>query len=520
MFIGEELLNTEKPIFTKFPAYRPHQSETITQAIDSDEKVVMIEGPTGSGKSLAGMSIGQLSNPALYLCTTKSLQDQLADDFTSIPMVKGRANYPCQEYPDMFPQYTADDCPLEGDDKKSCKKHCPYEIAKRHALRSPLAILNTSYFITEANYVGGFAARNMVVVDEADRLEDTITKFVEISVSDRMIDRMSLDLPRYVTVYDSWVEWAGRTLPKVTTHLAKLTDMAKRSNSTDLAINKQIKIATNFHRKLSSFSDFVTPDWIYQTVTNKFGNTYQFKPIWLSTISSPVFWDHASKFVLMSATILSAPDMANLLGIPRDYHYLPIPSQFDPARRQVIYRPVANLTHKTSAEEFPHIIEEVQRILDAHPDSKGLIHTVSYSNARKLVDAIRSPRFVTHDSGPNRQAILEDFKRSPLPLVLISPSMDRGIDLPDDQCRFIIIVKVPYADLGDKQVQSRFHSGPTGKRWYVWSTACTLVQMTGRGMRHESDQCTSYILDRQFERFYGQNGSLFPKWWSDALVVE
>jgi Rad3-related DNA helicase len=98
--------------------------------------------------------------------------------------------------------------------------------------------------------------------------------------------------------------------------------------------------------------------------------------------------------------------------------------------------------------------------------------------------------------------------------------MDRGIDLPDDECRFIIIVKVPFPDLGDRQVSARFYSGGFGKQWYAWQTACSIVQMTGRAVRHETDFADSYILDRQFERFYGQHNSLFPQWWKDSLKVE
>ena len=43
--------------------------------------------------------------------------------------------------------------------------------------------------------------------------------------------------------------------------------------------------------------------------------------------------------------------------------------------------------------------------------------------------------------------------------------------------------------------------------------------MTGRGMRSADDHCDSYILDANFERFYGQNKSMFPPWWREAVVM-
>jgi Rad3-related DNA helicase len=365
--------------------------------------------------------------------------------------------------------------------------------------------------------VGKFKGRATVVIDEADRLEDTILRFAELSITDRLLNRLSMDLPKHVTVYDSWLDWANRNLPRVTQQRELLAKSIKSGHRDNIKLFKSVD---NLYNKLSDFENLVTSDWIYQDTVTKYGLRYSFRPVWVSDLCSRLFWSHASRFVLMSATILNAEDMAYTLGIYHDYHFQQLPSLFDPSRRQVIYRPAANLTRNTMTEELPKAIAEVQRILDAHPNSKGLIHTVSYSNAKYLTDTIKSPRFVTHDGSLSRQDILDNFKQSTQPLVLVSPSMDRGIDLPDDECRFIIILKVPFPYLGDKQVKQRFWSGARGKRWYEWMTACTIVQMTGRGMRHDQDQCTSYILDRQFERFYGKSGSLFPKWWSDSLTVE
>jgi Rad3-related DNA helicase len=111
---------------------------------------------------------------------------------------------------------------------------------------------------------------------------------------------------------------------------------------------------------------------------------------------------------------------------------------------------------------------------------------------------------------------LSGFKRS-VAGVLVAPSMDRGVDLADDLCRVVVIAKVPFPYLGDRQVSARLHS-PGGQTWYNVQTIRSIVQMTGRATRHSSDRSTSYILDSQFERQVWWKGrQLFPGWWTDAL---
>jgi hypothetical protein len=90
---------------------------------------------------------------------------------------------------------------------------------------------------------------------------------------------------------------------------------------------------------------------------------------------------------------------------------------------------------------------------------------------------------------------LEEFKKSAEPLVLVSPSMNEGVDLPGDECRFQIIYKIPYPDLGDKQTQMR---AMDNAKWMDYKTCLALVQTHGRGMRFEGDFCKTYMMDNRF----------------------
>jgi Rad3-related DNA helicase len=126
-------------------------------------------------------------------------------------------------------------------------------------------------------------------------------------------------------------------------------------------------------------------------------------------------------------------------------------------------------------------------------------------------------RLLTHTNF-NRAEMLDVFKKSQRPLVLVSPSMDRGVDLPGDECRAIIIAKVPYPDLGDPQVNKRVYASTDGNRWYAHKAVSKIIQMAGRGVRSETDYASTYILDEQFDRLYTQYKGMFPPWFKEAIV--
>jgi Rad3-related DNA helicase len=82
--------------------YREGQKEAVEfalNAFNNGKKIVILECPTGSGKSAIGMTIANMVKKAYYLTVTKVLQDQLTGDFgDEIVELKGRNAYPCTFY--------------------------------------------------------------------------------------------------------------------------------------------------------------------------------------------------------------------------------------------------------------------------------------------------------------------------------------------------------------------------------------------------------------------------------------
>ena len=112
---------------------------------------------------------------------------------------------------------------------------------------------------------------------------------------------------------------------------------------------------------------------------------------------------------------------------------------------------------------------------------------------------------------------MDFFEKDENPLVLVSPSMSEGVDLPYDKCRFQIIYKMPFPYLGDKQVNMRMKRD---KKWYAYKTVMTLMQAYGRGMRAEDDSCYTYIIDSDINMLFKSPmyRSQIPDFFKEAVV--
>lgn len=473
-----------------------------------------------SHNSLIAAAVQKLiGKNTVYLVSTKQLQDQLLYDFPYAKSLKGRANYPCLLYKNMFPDVTAELCTHSKD--RECKLHnkCPYIIAKRAALSAPLAVLNVAYFLSEVNFVGSFTDREILVADEFDLIEDQLMSFVELSITQRQLKRLEIPPPKYKTKFESWVDWAKATYEDLTPELHKLE---KLTDSTWGGVDiKALKRKTQLSRlvsKLKFFIKEVDKNWVWYPGEDK----WSFKPVWINKYAAGVLWNHTAKVLGMSATILdprqSSLNVGFTYGGRRSYDYVALPSPFPKENRPVYYEPCANVINRLMDIALPRLAKAVGRILEKHPNDRILVHTVSYKVRDYLMKSLPGKRLLTH-SIVDRAAVLERFKKSADPLVLISPSMDRGIDLPDEECRVVIIAKCPYPDLSDPQVNKRVHASKDGNSWYAHRTISTIVQMAGRACRSETDYATTYILDEQFQRLYNEHRQIFPQWFKEAIVI-
>lgn len=508
--------------------FRKGQSEAIQHIIESDREITVVCAPTGSGKSLIGMTAGMMHDRFSYLCSTKHLQGQITHDFPEAKFMFGRVNFGCNQDPK---NRTANLCIHTKATPCDLKSECYYETYKNIVLNHPLQILNYHYLLNEANYVGSFSNYPIIIADEADVIEGLLTGFVELRISRSILNSLDLSPPQYRTStakngLASWRQWAKEeAITKVMKRMGELeiqiSNLKPREDFflDDNQTVNELKALQNLLSKLTMFCDHMDETWIFQENENRrTGNidAWIFQPIWLTReLSLKYFFRHAYKFVLMSATFPPKPILAEMLGCgTEDIDYIELPSTFPIANRPVLLDPVADMSFKTFEDDLPRLLKKIEEILEKHPNERGLIHTVSW-RLNAAIMKLGHPRMISHTSY-DKNAALDRFMASENG-VFVSPSSTRGIDLPDDLCRFTIVTKAPFQGLGDKLVKSRVYSSGLGKYWYRAICAQDLVQASGRGVRHKDDWCTTYILDKQAEKLVVDNQNLFPRYWMDAV---
>jgi hypothetical protein len=125
-------------------------------------------------------------------------------------------------------------------------------------------------------------------------------------------------------------------------------------------------------------------------------------------------------------------------------------------------------------------------------------------------------RLLKTDPNIERDSVIDKHCKSTEATVLISPSLHLGLDLKDSLSRFQVLVKVPYANLGDRWLKARYDR-PGGQRWYNWVTTLKLVQAYGRSIRSETDWAHTVCLDSGLGYFVKQNKHILPNWFTEAI---
>jgi ATP-dependent DNA helicase DinG len=512
--------------------FRPHQWDAVQEALEHRERgarIVWMDAPTGSGKSLIGEMYRRLTTlaggeKALYVCHGIDLQEQYLRDFPYARLLKGKTNYATLSKP--FPDWTADDCTRSpgGEDCSWCSEveRCPYTVAKSQALRARLMLLNTAYFLNEANYVGQTAGRGLVIADECDTLESQLMGFVSFELSARQLHALGLDAPKKGSHKKTIVEWLTGPLLEA---IDKKLRMAGGDQLFMQVVEPNVRQAREIAR-LKKLRDaarevagkIASENWIRD---NEDGGSVVMKPITVGEYGPGMLWAHGGSWLCMSATIISPQEMARSLGVDliedMEHATVRVPMTFPLANRKIHAIGVADVTHANKADAWPKLAAAIRKLMARHPNERGLVHTVNYKLAEYLANELRGTgRVVTYERAFEREAAMRRFVAKDN-AVMFAPSMDRGVDFKEDLARWMVVCKMPYPNLGDVQTARRAH-GPGGDQWFAVQTVRKLVQMTGRGVRSETDTCVTYILDKQFgSNVWQRNSGLLPKWWRDAL---
>lgn len=489
----------------------------------------MLEAGTGVGKSAIAVALaGWLAEQedqgdkyapgATVLTSQKVLQDQYVRDFKHARDLRSSSNFKCN-------RLAAGTCGETGRIRKAVGpklKHtvscdgCPFRRAKDDFVESRLGVTNYSYFLSEAVYAGELPPRQLLVLDEAHNVEDEVRRWTTVEVSEADVREAKSSFPAVGAEF-AWL--TGEYRDFITEKLSKLGGKLRGLVQTGLLSGEGVKkLATDNDRldkrlcQINRLGNDGKLMLVSRHEDRAGGRTMRFQPLEIRDIAHDVLYSRASACLLMSATLLDRGVFTKSIGLA-DAPFFSIPSPFPSKAFGMTFRPVGSMTRANLDGTLRDLPGAIKRILDAHPDEKGIIHTTNY-RITEAVGQVKDPRLLVQAGPKDREGMLRRHIESEEPTVLVSPSMMEGLDLRDDLGRFQVICKVPYPDLSDPIVKVK------DRDWYNWRTVRSLVQAVGRGVRSADDWTKTYILDTSFMDVLERSYEMIPEHLRTNVDVE
>jgi len=446
-------------------------------------RVIVLNVPTGGGKSAIAHTISTTVGSAAIITPTKLLVNQYAEEYQKrgLFIMRGKVDYYCKNF-----KCSVSMRPLDLNQQEYCGPYAPfcpgcYSYQKDKRLVQDRPIICANYF----TYLAHKLYRDTLVVDEAHKLIQAIQQFSsfriwqwETNYPANVVDRYTLgqwlkDRPGLEGVKEEVYEDLKSRSPKLL-----------------------------FSRSLVPFrgEDRDCIDLSPLNVTN----------------APPFFWpDSVKKIILMSATI-NRKDIEELGLSDHQVAYITETSPILKNRRPVLAPAFGgvNMSVRYIKSNLPQFIKVCQGILSAHPKEKGLIHC-SYKLAEIIRENYSDSRLMFHIKN-TKNKIYQEFRESDPEegRVLVASGMYEGIDLPYEYGRWQIIAKVPWPYLGEPVIKFK---AKEDSDYYVWETIKTILQACGRVVRSPDDYGVTYIVDSTFRRLYTRNLKFFPAWFRDSV---
>lgn len=521
--------------------------DLINDKFFSDKKFLIIQAPTGTGKSFIAKTVANMtrkssskfnelvdsgdiyktdlhgeyiykdqvyrekSHGCYSLTITKTLQDQYKSLFSDTEILKGKGNYDCVVDENFKVDFAP--CVYLADQKKKCldNKCCLYYNAIDNALKSQFSCLSYSKFLSMEDHL---KRRQYLVLDEASELESELVKEFTFVLPYKDLKKRGINFvyshnrdKLYESLFDCLSE-LREELNDIKKHVVRKKDSFNDKSRLIIEYKKYYRIFRGLKNLIKTFKDS-------KYIVEKDGLDITFTPLKVDLLSNHIF-AHAEKVVLLSATIVGVKNFVKSLGISNDdYDFIDIDSTFDPKKSPILIYTDTPLNNKNLIKTLPKLVDRIEGILEHHPNEKGIIHTQTNNITEFLKNFIGreySNRLLFREPGVKNEDILKAHIESKEPTVLVSPSMGYGIDLKDDLGRFQVIVKLPYLPWLDKRVVA---IRETDKKWYTLQMLSSLIQACGRTTRGENDHSTTYIMDSNFldvrSKFYSDLPVYFRK---------
>jgi len=599
--------------------YRPGQLQMALRVENAliEGTHLVVEAGTGTGKTLAylypSLRFSLITGRRIIVSTgTKSLQEQLF--YKDVPFLesilgplnicymKGRSNYLCrQKLQDMHPASlsgaealhfkiiqewaetteTGDRAEIAALPEKStlwgridartdaCSgKDCDHFLdccvseMRRRAADSNLVIINHNLFFTDleikmkAPDASVLPAACAVVFDEAHELEHIASDCFGVSVSNRRVEDLILDVHKGTSDADRRAE-VSKAAGTVVDRFALLWNAMPGKKEPDRIVfggRPEFVVARNeiysgvllalqlLHGVLKSVAQ---DDEAVASLVQRTGQLFsELRYLMESTSDSAVFWIErrlaahgtalntfiqatpidvseilaASVFETYDTTVLTSATLAvqkgfshvrKALGIV-DAEEIIVPSLFDYPTQALLYVPkdIPDPRDDGFFDSAKAHIVEVLRICQG----RAFCLFTSYEMMQKMHVALKDalPHPLLLHGTMTRNELLYQFRTTPHAVLFGTSSFWQGIDVQGEQLSCVIIDRLPFAVPSDPVLQARVkaieNSGGSGFFDYqVPKAALALKQGFGRLIRSTTDRGVLVMLDRRIQHInYGR----------------
>ena len=509
-----------------------------------------MDAPTGSGKSWIAYQAGTFLNnyydiTTLVLTKTIILQNQYIETFKDMKKLMGASNYKCNSK-NILP------IPISNKYHENCKyskksNKCLYEKARREYRTSEFKNLNYAFYITGLSI---YKNDGFLVIDEAHNLEEYLLELVTLKLCIEDLDKEKIGDVKLKEYWDKHYKYdisnlsykdcnsiftfASKKKEEILDNINIIEENIKNieKNYRDDQeysdedfkliteyIEKKKKLSERFskYRKICfcfyyiSISDDFKKEWVISKDYSSNKANLMIKPIEVPNNLINYIFSDCKKVLLMSATALR---IKKSLKIKEDEcEIIKVPYIFDLEKRPIYSISSLPVFSKNTRENvLPKYLQFIDEIVSSYTDKTNfLIHSVSYDNAKFIQ---KNSKFYSRIFIPTSLQIRNIKKYIKKGTITISPSMLEGIDMPEGLAKVQIFLKIPFPFLGDPWIVKKKENDI---EWYKYKAMADIIQGSGRGIRRESDECDTFILDPLFKNLYNSILDLIPDWWKETI---
>ena len=576
-------------------------AEAVSRALQGGGSLIVEAGP-GTGKTFAYLIPAIYSGHRVIVSTgTKNLQEQIF--FKDIPLLramlpvkftvaymKGRENYLCQRRFKIFSRQplfkvleeasffkevsawasqtkTGDRSELEGipEDfstwaeiccsRDHClvtecpdHKHCFLTRMRQSAAQAQVIVVNHHLFFADlaVRDVGGevIPRCKRVIFDEAHQLEEVVTAYFGLGVSNYRFEELARDITRELatgrrppaklqgavddlrgkaaqlfTLFQGEERYRLRELDPVAFPL--LSDIRNCLNTlrgilSKRPVSEEIAALIRRTQEIGGDLEFIfsqgDPQYVYWCENRGRGVFLRASPIDIYQELDRKLYPRLETMVFTSATLSTQGGFGYFrerLGL-REAKELIFPSPFDLQQQVVLYLP-PGLPVPSAPAFVQAAAREIEAILGITRGRAFVLFT-SYKNMREVYDMLKGKlpyRILIQGEGP-RHLLLEEFKQDVSSILFATGSFWEGVDVPGEALSCVIVDKLPFDPPTEPVTQARIEriasqGGNPFYQYQVPAAIITLKQGLGRLIRGSDDRGVLAILDsRILTKEYGK----------------